>query len=188
MCRRDDEPPAGPRPGAWNRESHPDVMVDVKRVGWILIVTALTGCSAAATASSPRATPEVTVTSAVDTPPCGPERSQRDAASLLVGTTGDSTSIRVGAPSEVRAGAESTFEWHMTGNENDTLIVYAEQPAGPVGAWGRLPRVDPVAIEPISRDTWVVRLTLPAAGCWRLHSGRAGGKLAGDIWIDVLPG
>jgi hypothetical protein len=116
---------------------------------------------------------------------CGPERSSRDAAGLLIGSTSDSTTIRIAAPAEVRAEAESTFQWRMTGNE--ALNAYAEQPGGPVGAWGRLPRVDPNAIQSLGGDAWTVRLTFPSAGCWRLHSERAGGKLAGDVWIDVLP-
>jgi hypothetical protein len=116
---------------------------------------------------------------------CGAERSVRDTDGTLVGSTLDTTTIRVAAPQEIRASAETTFRVLMTGVS--PLNVYAEQPRGPVGAWGRLSRVDPRTVEPAGNDAWMVRMTFPTAGCWRLHTQRAGGKLSGDVWVDVLP-
>jgi hypothetical protein len=115
---------------------------------------------------------------------CG-QTSGRDADGALVGSTADSTTIRVRAPQEIRAALETTFQWRMTGNS--TFNVYAEAPDGPVGAFGRLPRVDPSSVQAVDSDRWTVRMIFPVAGCWRLHSERAGGKLAGDVWINVLP-
>lgn len=116
---------------------------------------------------------------------CGSEKSERDAAGKLIGSTRDSTTIRIAAPQEIRVADEVIFQWHMTGVS--PLNVTAEQAAGLVGDWGRLPRVDPTAVEAVGDDAWIVRMTFPTAGCWRLHSERAGGKLSGDVWIDVLP-
>ena len=145
----------------------------------LLLVTAafVLACGGGALAKQAAASPTPVL--------CGAELSARDAAGTLVGSTHDSTTIRIAAPQELRAGVETSFRWQMTGIS--ALNVYGEQPAGPVGAWGRLPRVDPSAVEAVGHDTWVVRLTFPTAGCWRLHSERAGGKLAGDVWVDVLP-
>lgn len=144
-----------------------------------ILVAALVGACGGSTGLTRQAT-------AIPTAPlCGSQTSGRDADGALVGSTADSTTIRVRAPQEIRAALETTFQWFMTGNS--TFNVYAEAPDGPVGAFGRLPRVDPSAIEPIDADRWTVRMSFPAAGCWRLHSERAGGKLAGNVWINVLP-
>jgi hypothetical protein len=116
---------------------------------------------------------------------CSADRSVRDTDDTLVGSTLDSTTTRVAAPQEIRATTETTFRVLMTGVS--PLNVYAEQPGGPVGAWGRLPRVDASTLEPVGNDTWMVRMTFPTAGCWRLRTERAGGKLSGDVWVDVLP-
>jgi len=129
--------------------------------------------------------PATQVTGIPMVPQCGSQTSMRDADGALVGSTRDTTTIRVGAPQEIRAALETTFQYHMTGNA--AFNVYAEAPDGPVGAYGRLPRVDPSAIEPTGTDRWAVRMAFPTAGCWRLHSERAGGKIAGDVWINVLP-
>jgi len=45
---------------------------------------------------------------------CGAELSARDAAGTLVGSTHDSTTIRIAAPQELRAGVETSFRWQMT--------------------------------------------------------------------------
>jgi hypothetical protein len=148
-----------------------------------LVTVVLTTVLAGACASSPALTEQAA--KSPTTVSCGSQTSGRDVDGALVGSTRDSTTIRVGAPQEIRVALETTFQWRMTGNS--TFKVYAEAPDGPVGAWGRLPRVDPSAVEVVDGDTWTVRMSFPAAGCWRLHSERAGGKLAGDVWVNVLP-
>jgi len=105
--------------------------------------------------------------------------SRRDSTGRLIGMTADSTAILVGAPSQVRATIETTFEWQMTSGEASPLTVYAE--------YGDGSRVAAHGIETVSPDNFRVRLTFPNAGCWRLHSERIGGKFSGDIWIQVLP-
>ena len=149
------------------------------RLGYAILVAALVGACTASTSSGSRATGIPMV------PLCGSQTSGRDVDGALIGSTRDSKTIRVAAPQEVRATLETAFQWRMTGNS--TFNVYAEAPDRPVGAWGGLPRVDPSALEPIDAERRSVRIIFPTAGCWRLHSERAGGKLAGDVWINVLP-
>jgi hypothetical protein len=105
--------------------------------------------------------------------------SRRDAAGLLIGTTQDSTEILVGAPAEIRASIETTFDWQMLSGEASPLTVYAQ--------YGDGSRVAPLSIETLGLDHFRVRLAFPRAGCWRLHSDRIGGKLSGDVWVQVLP-
>jgi len=149
------------------------------RLAYAILAAALVSACAGSRSSATQATGIPMV------PLCGSQTSGRDTDGALVGSTGDTTTIRVGAPQEIRADLETTFQYRMTGNA--AFNVYAEAPNGPVGAWGRLPRVDPSAIQPTGTDGWAVRMTFPTAGCWRLHSERAGGKIAGDVWINVLP-
>lgn len=106
--------------------------------------------------------------------------SRHDASGRLLGTTIDSTTILVGTPAEVRPGMDLTFQWHMTsGLLGDPLSVYAQ--------YGDGTRVRPRLIETVGPDDFLVRVTLPIAGCWRLHSERTGGKLSGDVWLQVPP-
>jgi hypothetical protein len=148
-----------------------------------LVTVVVTTVLISACGGSPTLTGQATLSPT--TVSCGSQTSARDTDGALVGSTLDSTTIRVGAPQEIRVDLETTFQWQMTGNS--TFNLYAEAPNGPVGAYGRFPRVDPSAVEVTGSDSWSVRMTFPAAGCWRLHSERAGGKLAGDVWINVLP-
>jgi hypothetical protein len=106
--------------------------------------------------------------------------SRRDATGRLIGTTGDSTAILVGVPAEVRPEVEITFDWHMTSSGlASPLTVYAQ--------YGDGSRITPASIETVGPDDFRVQLAFPKPGCWRLHSERIGGKLSGDVWIQVLP-
>jgi hypothetical protein len=106
--------------------------------------------------------------------------SRRDATGRLIGTTGDSTAILVSAPPDLRAGAEITFAWYMTsGGLASPFTVYAQ--------YGDGSRVTPRSIETVGPDDFRVHLAFPKPGCWRLHSERIGGKLSGDVWLQVLP-
>ncbi|MDQ6871980.1 MAG: hypothetical protein M3037_08185 [Gemmatimonadota bacterium] len=105
--------------------------------------------------------------------------SWRDPAGRLMGTTRDSTAILVSVPAEVRATIENAFDWEMTSGEASPLTVYAQYADGS--------RVAPRSIETLGSDTFRVRLVFPKSGCWRLHSERIGGKLSGDVWVQVLP-
>ena len=118
-----------------------------------------------------------TAVSSAPTGGCGVKASQRDATGALIGSSGDSTTIRVTTPQDLRAGSEGALQFYMTGVS--PLTVYAENPNGA--------RVTPRAIDITSADEFVVRLTFPTPGCWRIHSERAGGKLAGDVWLSVSP-
>ena len=110
---------------------------------------------------------------------CGPQASPRDAAGALIGSTRDSTTIRVQAPIEIRAATEIALPWHMAGGVTAPLTVYGQHPDGS--------RLDPRSIDAINQDDYLVKILFPKAGCWRLHSERANGKLSGDLWLDVLP-
>ena len=127
----------------------------------------------------PRPTPQPAVVFA--TPSCGAEASPRDADGKLIGATRDTTTIRVKAPQPIRAGLESTFEWYMQGTSD--LVVYAENPQLPLQAFGRYFRVDPTAVDLLATDTWTVRMTIPAAGCWHFQTRR--GVVSGDLWVNV---
>jgi hypothetical protein len=105
--------------------------------------------------------------------------SWRDPAGRLMGTTRDSTAILVNVPAEVRAGIENTFDWQMTSGETSPLTVYAQ--------YGDGSRITPSIIETVGPDDFRVQLAFPQPGCWRLHSERIGGKLSGDVWLQVLP-
>jgi len=107
---------------------------------------------------------------------CG-ATSPRDAAGRLIGTTRDSTAILVTGPADVGAGTDLTFTWQMTSGDASPLIVYAQHADGS--------RIAANSIEPLGSDDFVVRLVFPKPGCWRLHSDRIGGKLSGDVWIQV---
>ncbi len=104
--------------------------------------------------------------------------SWRDPAGRLIGTTRDSTAILVTVPADVRAGIELTFNWQMTSGEASPLIVYAQ--------FGDGSRIAPNSIARVGPDDFIVRLVFPKPGCWRMHSDRIGGKLSGDVWIQVL--
>jgi hypothetical protein len=161
---------------SWNRLSAQLYVRCMKRLRMALAITLLSACGGGAAFGQ-------AVSPATDL--CGAERSVRDTDGTLVGSTLDSTTVRVAAPQGIRATAETTFRVLMTGGT--PFKVYAEQPRGPFGAWGRLSRVAPRTVEPVGNDTWMVRMTFPTPGCWRLHTEIAGGKLSGDVWVDVLP-
>ena len=114
--------------------------------------------------------------------PCGSWASRADADGRLIGATGDSTKIRVAVPASVRAGTEVRLDWHMTSPPGTApLAMYAER------SELRGVTVQPRTIEPAaSGDDYAVYITFPDAGCWRMHGERAGGKLAGDVWLPVL--
>lgn len=150
-----------PKPGCWRLNSE---RAGGKLSGDVWLQVLATG---AAAASPSYASADCSATS------------RRDATGQLIGTTGDTTEILVGAPAEVRAGVEIVFDWHMSSGERSPLVVYAQ--------YGDGSRITPSSIETAGQDDFVVHLAFPKPGCWRLHSGRIGGKLSGDIWIQVLP-
>jgi hypothetical protein len=180
-------PPGVPRPARRRGHRSPALLTErldasccmgvMRTLVLALIAGLATACDGGAAFGQTAASPATDL--------CSAERSVRDTDGTLVGSTLDTTTIRVAAPQEIRATAETTFRVLMTGVS--PLNVYAEQPRGAVGAWGRLSRVDPRTVELAGSDTWMVRMTFPTAGCWRLHTERAGGKLSGDVWVDVLP-
>jgi hypothetical protein len=114
--------------------------------------------------------------SAVASGDCGARTSQLDASGHLVGVAKDSTTILIRPLSDVRSETETWFDWYMTGT--GVLAVYAESADGS--------RIAATYNEPTGQDSFLVRLALPTAGCWQLHSERSGGKLSGDVWLHVL--
>ena len=115
---------------------------------------------------------------------CGSWASSVETDGRLIGATRDSTKIRVAVPASVRAGTEVRLDWHMTsGPGTSPLTMYAER----AELSEATVRVQPRTIEPAdSADDYAVYITFPDAGCWRMHGERAGGKLAGDVWLPVL--
>jgi len=111
---------------------------------------------------------------------CGAQTSQLDSAGNLVGVTKDATTILVRPLSEVRTGVETWFDWYMTAAPGSSpLSAYAQ--------YGDGSRIAPSLIMPTGPDRFLVRLVFPTSGCWRLNSERAGGKLSGAVWLQVLP-
>lgn len=109
-----------------------------------------------------------------------------DAQGWLTGASPNTTTIRVLTPRVMRAGSEVLLYWYMTsGPGTARLTVYAE---GPTGA-----RTVPRAIDDVftgslvTQDDYIVFLTFPEAGCWRLRGERANGKTFGDVWLSVAP-
>ena len=128
--------------------------------------------------------PSVLVGATTAATPCGSWASSADTDGRLIGATLDSTKIRVAVPPSLRAGTEVRLDWHMTSPPGTSpLTMYAER----VELSGASVRMPPRAIEPAaSGDDYAVHITFPDAGCWRMHGERAGGKLAGDVWLSVL--
>lgn len=147
---------------------------EVVRLVLFFVLTMAAGCG-----GGPGQTSRAGSLAPEDTAACGPQASLRDEAGALIGSTRDSTTISVRTPVEIRATTETTLSWHMTGGLTAPLTVYGEHPDGS--------RLDPRSIDAISQDDYVVRIRFPKAGCWRLHSERANGKLSGDLWLTVLP-
>jgi len=112
---------------------------------------------------------------------CGSSASPADSDGRLIGATRDSTEIRVAIPADLHAGTEVRLNWHMTSSPGTTaLAIYAER--AELGT--STARVQPRQVEPVdSENDYAVYITLPEAGCWRMHGERAGGKLSGDIWV-----
>jgi hypothetical protein len=123
--------------------------------------------------------PRTVSTTAADA--CGSWASPADSDSRLIGATRDSTEIRVAIPADLRAGTEVRLDWHMTSSPGTTaLAMYAER--AELGT--STARVQPRRVEQVdSENDYAVYITLPEAGCWRMHGERAGGKLSGDIWL-----
>src|SRR5439155_22583275 len=119
------------------------------RLAYAILAAAVVGACAGSRSSATQATGIPMV------PLCGSQTSGRDTDGALVGSTGDTTTIRVGAPQEIRADLETTFHYRMTGNA--PIHVNAEATNGAVGAWGRITRIDPSANEPTSTDGWALR-------------------------------
>jgi hypothetical protein len=117
---------------------------------------------------------------------CGSWASPADFDGRLIGATADSTKIRVRVPAGLRAGTEVRLDWHMTsGPGTAPLTMYAER----ANLRSSTARVQPRRIDPVdSENDYAVFITLPEAGCWRMHGERGGGKLSGDIWMSVLAG
>src|SRR5947207_1032666 len=102
---------------------------------------------------------------------CGAELSARDAAGTLVGSTHDSTTIRIAAPQE---GGRNEFS--VADDRHFGTQCLRRAAGGPSGRGVGFLALIRARLKWWVMTPGVVRLTFPTAGCWRLHSERAGGK------------